>query len=85
MRAGTSKHAELEAETAGTIVKVPVETREDAFAIRLLNMDTGLQQLLSFGLTRELPICGTLQVRHHVQPKALQIVQWTPALQYLSR
>ena len=63
MKAGTKQHAVLEAETAGIVVEVPIETREDAFALRLLNMEAGLQQLLSSGLTRELPISGFLQVR----------------------
>lgn len=62
MRAGTRHHAELEAETAGVVVEVAIQTREDAFAMRLLNMHAGLQQLLTSGLTRELPICGILQV-----------------------
>lgn len=62
MRAGTKQHAVLEAETAGVAVEVTVETREDAFALRLLNMEAGLQQLLATSLTRELPICGFLQV-----------------------
>lgn len=62
MRAGTQQHAALEAETAGITVEVPVETREDAFALRLLNLEAGMQQLLTSNITRELPICGMLKV-----------------------
>ena len=62
MKAGTKQHAVLEAETAGITVEISIETREDAFALRLLNMESGLQQLLSSGLTRELPLGGLLQV-----------------------
>ena len=62
MKAGTERHAVLEAETAGIAVEVPIHTREDAFAVRLLNMEAGLHQLLTTKMTRELPICGLLQV-----------------------
>ena len=62
MQAGTERHALLEAETALVPVKVLIQTREDAFAVRLLNLVQGLRQLLEEGLTRELPICGMVQV-----------------------
>ena len=64
MKAGTKQHAVLEAETAGIAVEISIETREDGFALRLLNMEAGLQQLLASGLTRELPLGGFLQVSH---------------------
>ena len=62
MRSGTEQHARLEAETAGEAVEVPVETREDRFAIRVANMVQALQQLLQAGITREFSVCGFLQV-----------------------
>ena len=69
MQTGTERHALLEAETALVPVKVLIQTREDAFAVRLLNLVQGLRQLLEEGLTRELPICGMVQVR--LPPKKL--------------
>lgn len=38
MQAGVEQHAVLEAETAQAQVEVLTETREDAFAVRLVNM-----------------------------------------------
>lgn len=62
MQAGSERHAILEAETALDSIEVAAETREDAFAVRLLNLDQGLRQLLHEGLTRELSLCGRIQV-----------------------
>jgi exonuclease V len=53
MQAGTARHEQLEREVI-TRVEVPVTTREDAWALKLLNMITGLRQLLHEGMTREL-------------------------------
>lgn len=62
MRSGKERHAILEAETALDQVTVEVETREDRFALRLINMAQGLKQLMLEGITRELMIFGILQV-----------------------
>lgn len=53
MQAGTVRHEQLEREVI-TWVEVPVATREDAWALKLLNMITGLRQLATEGMTREL-------------------------------
>ncbi|KAK9803641.1 hypothetical protein WJX72_007810 [[Myrmecia] bisecta] len=60
MQAGTAHHALLEAEVS-TKVELAVATREDAWAVRLLNMMTCLQQLRVLGLTREMFIFGQLE------------------------
>ena len=62
MKVGREHHAVLEAETALDKVPIPTETREDMFAVRLLNMAQGLKQLMLQGMTRELPILGRMQV-----------------------
>ena len=61
MRVGTHLHAALEAEVSEA-VEVPIKTREDAWAVRLLNTTRGLQQLLETGLARELFVFGRVQV-----------------------
>ena len=43
-------------------VEVAVSTAEDAWAVRLLDMMTGLQQLQIEGVTREMYIWGNIQV-----------------------
>ena len=68
MQAGREQHAILEAETALNKVHVPIESREDAFAVRLINLDESLKQLILSGITRELPLFGTLQARLHGLP-----------------
>jgi len=69
MRSGTEQHAKLEAEMAGETVVVKVESREDKFAIRLVNMMQALNQLLQGGMTREFCVCGFLQVRFLPPPE----------------
>lgn len=64
MQAGKEAHAVLEAEIALDSVDIPAETREDKFAVRLMNMDQKLRQLLQEGKTRELPVSGSIQVRN---------------------
>ena len=63
MQAGKEAHAVLEAGIALDSVDIPAETREDKFAVRLMNMDQKLRQLLQEGKTRELPVSGSIQVR----------------------
>lgn len=43
-------------------VKVDIATIEDAWAVRLINMLTGLYQLKVEGMTREMYIWGNVQV-----------------------
>ena len=62
MRVGTHLHAALEMEVSET-VEVQISTREDAWAVRLLNTLRGLHQLLETGLARELYVFGRIQVR----------------------
>ena len=64
MQAGKEAHAVLEAEIALDSVDIPAETREDKLAVRLMNMDQKLRQLLQEGKTRELPVSGSIQVRN---------------------
>lgn len=75
MKAGTRQHAALEAEMGLAQVEVVTETKEDAFAVRLLNAAQNLQQLLEGGLTREMPIWGCIQV--HCMLLCLHSHSWT--------
>ena len=47
-----------------------ISTREDAWAVRLLNTLRGLHQLLETGLARELYVFGRIQVRAVKQPSS---------------
>lgn len=60
MAAGTAVHAVLEAEITKA-VHVEVTTVEDAWAVRLMDMLSGLHQLQWEGMTRELYIWGNVQ------------------------
>ncbi|XP_057856284.2 exonuclease V, chloroplastic isoform X2 [Cryptomeria japonica] len=60
MRAGSARHTELEAEVL-IRMELAVHTREDSWAVKLLNFITGANQLLFDGLTRELPIIGLVE------------------------
>lgn len=57
MKAGSVRHVELEREVV-TRVDIEIFTKEDSWAVRLLNFISGARQLLSEGLTRELPVVG---------------------------
>ncbi|CAL0329097.1 unnamed protein product [Lupinus luteus] len=57
MRAGIERHAKLEQEVI-TRVEVEIKSREDWWALKFLNFINGVNQLLSEGLTRELPVMG---------------------------
>jgi hypothetical protein len=61
MEAGTKLHADLEAETS-VAVEVEVETFEDAWAVRIIDMICRIQQLLEIGMTREMWMFGSLEV-----------------------
>ncbi|PQP99601.1 hypothetical protein Pyn_01109 [Prunus yedoensis var. nudiflora] len=52
---GSARHAKLEEEVVKK-VKVRIESIEDRWALKLLNFIAGVNQLLSEGLTRELPL-----------------------------
>ncbi|KAK3206057.1 hypothetical protein Dsin_020103 [Dipteronia sinensis] len=55
MKVGHARHVELEEEVS-TTVKVLVKSFEDRWAIKFINFINGANQLLSEGLTRELPL-----------------------------
>lgn len=57
MKKGSARHAKLEEEVVKK-VKVRIKSIEDRWALKLLNFITGVNQLLSEGLTRELPLIG---------------------------
>ncbi|GBG68378.1 hypothetical protein CBR_g2921 [Chara braunii] len=57
MVAGSTRHAELEAEVV-TKVKVEVTTREDSWALRILNSLMGINMIFEKGMTRELYVLG---------------------------
>ena len=59
MKQGTRVHQELKAQVHD-IVPVEVETREDAWGLRIWNIIQGLRTLRATGLTRELQIWGVI-------------------------
>jgi hypothetical protein len=61
MDAGTAIHLAYELETVEK-VNVHVQSHEDVWALRLLNMMLGVQELAMLGRTRELPVFGYLQL-----------------------
>eukprot|EP00897_Mesotaenium_endlicherianum_P007552 jgi/Mesen1/6825/ME000035S06200 len=60
MLAGSSRHAELEAEVVEA-VEVAVHTREDSWALRLIDSATRLRQLRLTGLAREVFVLGLVE------------------------
>ena len=93
MSAGSVLHKALELEVK-TVVEVEVASREDAWALRLIECIVCLRQLMRKGMTRELYVFGKLQVddwHHPIQqllkkPKlafmhsgeAALVSKWTP-------
>ncbi|KAH9311692.1 hypothetical protein KI387_026727 [Taxus chinensis] len=61
MLAGSARHTELEAEVV-IRVELDVQSREDSWAVRLVNFIVGANQLLFDGLTRELPISSSSRI-----------------------
>jgi exonuclease V len=59
MRQGSAVHKKLE-EQVHTTVHVDVQTREDAWGLRIWNVIQGLRTLRSTGLTRELEVWGAI-------------------------
>ena len=59
MKQGSVVHKELE-DQVHTTVKVDVETKEDAWGLRIWNVIQGLRTLRDHGQTRELEIWGTI-------------------------
>jgi len=59
MKQGSRVHRDLEAQVHD-FVPIEVETREDAFGLRIWNVIQGLRTLRTTGLTRELEIWGVL-------------------------
>lgn len=60
MRSGTARHAALEAEVV-EVVEVKVATREDSWAVRLLDTAARLAQLRTTGLAREVYVLGFVE------------------------
>lgn len=60
MRQGSVVHKKLE-DQVHTTVKVDVQTKEDAWGLRVWNVIQGLRTLRDTGLTRELEVWGTLE------------------------
>ncbi len=60
MKQGTRVHKELEAQVHD-LVLVNVETREDAWGLRIWNIIQGLRTLRATGLTREFEIWGVIE------------------------
>ncbi|KAL2061001.1 hypothetical protein VTL71DRAFT_9053, partial [Oculimacula yallundae] len=59
MKEGTRVHKKLE-EQVYTTVRVEVQTREDAWGLRIWNVIQGLRTLRDTGQTRELEVWGTI-------------------------
>lgn len=57
MKAGSARHEALEQEVIKR-VKVEVKSKEDMWALKLINFIVGANQLVFDGLTRELPLIG---------------------------
>ncbi|OZJ03147.1 hypothetical protein BZG36_04646 [Bifiguratus adelaidae] len=57
MKLGKRIHSELELELHD-LVEIQATTKEDTWGLRLLNCVTGLQELMTSGKTRELPVFG---------------------------
>ncbi|KAG7088602.1 hypothetical protein E1B28_012576 [Marasmius oreades] len=58
---GKAVHKKLEREIRPEDVIVPVDTKEDGWGLRLLNMITGFQTLLQMGCAREFPVFGIVE------------------------
>lgn len=59
MKQGSVVHQKLE-DQVHTTVKVDIQTKEDAWGLRIWNVIQGLKTLRNTGLTRELEIWGTI-------------------------
>ncbi|XP_023750287.1 exonuclease V, chloroplastic [Lactuca sativa] len=60
MKAGSARHAVLEAEVI-TTVEVLIRSSEERWALKFINFIHGTNQLFLEGLTRELPILGFVE------------------------
>jgi exonuclease V len=60
MKQGSAVHQDLE-DQVYTTVKVDIETREDAFGLRIWNIIQGLRSLQEIGMTRELEVWGIIE------------------------
>ncbi|XP_035541469.1 exonuclease V, chloroplastic-like, partial [Juglans regia] len=60
MKIGRARHAKLEEEVVKK-VEVQVNSAEDEWAVRLMKFIIGANQLLTEGLTRELPLIGLVE------------------------
>ncbi|NJD77947.1 MAG: hypothetical protein FIB08_12785 [Candidatus Methanoperedens sp.] len=59
MNKGTERHKELHEEIA-TLVKIEPKIKADYVALRLHNIQVGLERLIVEGMTRELPVFGKI-------------------------
>ena len=60
MDAGVQIHEELEEQVHQKVYVKDLESREDLWGLRLLNVASGIQELKENGLTRELPVWGII-------------------------
>ncbi|XP_077232997.1 exonuclease V, chloroplastic-like [Tasmannia lanceolata] len=60
MKAGSTRHAELEEEVIKR-VEISIQSVEESWAIKLMNFVVGTNQLLFEGLTREVPVIGLVE------------------------
>jgi len=60
MKLGSARHTELETEVL-VRVELDIRSKEDSWAVRLVNFIVGVNQLLFDGMTRELPVVGLVE------------------------
>lgn len=60
MKVGSARHTELETEVL-VRVELDIRSKEDSWAVRLVNFIVGVNQLLFDGMTRELPVVGLVE------------------------
>jgi len=60
MKVGSARHTELETEVL-VRVELDIRSKEDSWAVRLVNFIVGVNQLLFDGMTRELPVIGLVE------------------------
>ncbi|KAL7415211.1 exonuclease V [Mrakia frigida] len=61
MKKGTKIHKALEREIHPVEIKVTVETKEETWALRILNMLASLEALMALGKCREMPVMGFIK------------------------
>ncbi|KAF7981088.1 hypothetical protein HWV62_34783 [Athelia sp. TMB] len=61
LKHGQSVHKVLEKEIRPVEIQVEIATEEERWALRLVNMISGLQSLMEMGCMREMPVFGIIQ------------------------